>query len=77
MFSNMFSKGFTYPQDSRIRNLMKRPKKPKGKNRPKVNVPQPNAVVQMDLLQLPNDQGYKYLLTAVDLHTKLIDAEPL
>ena len=65
-----------YP-NSRIVNLMKRPKRPKGVNRPHVNVPEPHQVVQMDLLSLPHDNNYKYALTAIDLHTKQADAEPL
>ena len=32
---------------------------------------------QMDLLYLPNDSGFRYLLVAVDNHTKQTDAIPL
>jgi hypothetical protein len=36
-----------------------------------------NARHQADLLYLPNDEGYLYLLVVVDIATRLIDAEPL
>lgn len=36
-----------------------------------------NEVIQCDLLYLPHDQGYKYVLVAVDIGSRLCDAEPL
>jgi len=36
-----------------------------------------NQEHQIDLLYLPNDQGYKYLLVVVDMATRYIDAQPL
>ena len=32
---------------------------------------------QADILFLPSDRGYKYLLVVVDISTRLIDAEQL
>ncbi len=37
----------------------------------------PNEVHQADILHLPNDNGYKYALTVVDIATRYKDAEPL
>ena len=50
---------------------------PKEKIQPKFNDFQKGASVQVDLLYLPNDNGYKYVLTAIDDSTRLADAEPL
>ena len=36
-----------------------------------------NARIQADLLYLPDDRGYKYLLVAVDIATRVCDCEPL
>ena len=55
--------------------LMKAP--PKEKIQPKFNDFQKGASVQVDLLYLPNDNGYKYVLAAIDDSTRLADAEPL
>ena len=62
-------------QKSRASELMKAP--PKEKIQPKFNDFQKGASVQVDLLYLPNDNGYKYVLTAIDDATRLADAEPL
>jgi hypothetical protein len=37
----------------------------------------PNAVHQADLLFLPNDGGFRYLLVVVDIATRKCDAEPI
>jgi Integrase core domain len=57
--------------------LLKAPKKDKGLNAPKFYGTKPNAVHQADLLFLPTDKGFKYLLVVVDVATKKIDALPL
>jgi hypothetical protein len=59
------------------RNLMKVPKKDKGDNMPTIYNPFPNTVHQADLLTLPTDKGFKYLLVVVDVSTHKLDAEPL
>lgn len=53
------------------------PPKEKKLEMPSTNVYVKNAVHQADLLFLPDDQGYKYALVVVDLHTGLTEAEPL
>ena len=64
-------------EDSKLRNLMKIPKKEKGKNRPTIQNFEKNSIHQADLLFLPNDDGYKYALVVVDTSTGMCDARPL
>lgn len=63
--------------NQQLHNLYKTPIKDKGPNMPTFQVLKPNTVHQADLLFLPNDEGYKYLLVVVDGFNKKIDAEPL
>ena len=37
---------------------------------------EPKAVLQADLLYLPDDKGYKYALVCVDVGSGYTDAEP-
>lgn len=53
------------------------PKKDKGKNMPHFHVLKKNYVHQADLLFLPTDDGYKYLLVVVDANSRITDGEPL
>ena len=53
------------------------PTKEKGNEMPKTNNYTKNGTHQADILYLPDDDGYKYALVVVDLHTGLTDAEPL
>lgn len=46
-------------------------------DRPHEFVAAPDAVHQADVLFLPNDDGYKYLLVVVDVATRLTDAYPM
>lgn len=39
--------------------------------------PKPGFKAQADLLFLPNDQGYKYLLVVVDISDRKVDFEPI
>lgn len=63
--------------NEQLYNLFKEQKKDTKKNMPKIQVLKENTVQQADLLFLPHDQGYKYLLVVVDSFNKKIDAEPL
>lgn len=60
-----------------VMELMSKPPKEKPEERPKFKNSVPFNSVMADLLFLPNDKGYKYLLTTVDLATRTTDAEPL
>src|SRR3990167_1357398 len=53
------------------------PKKDTKDNMPRIRVGKANAIHQADILYLPNDGGYKYLLVVVDTATRKLDAEPL
>lgn len=57
--------------------LYKVPKRDKGNSVPHFRVFAPNYVHQADLLSLPEDDGYKYLLVVVDVNSRITDAEPL
>lgn len=61
-----------------VENLLRRPKKDKGQNRPTMTkITEENAIHQADLLFLPADHGFRYALVVVDVATGLTDAEPI
>jgi len=62
---------------SLIDSLYKRPLKDENGDNPTFSRIDPNYSQQMDLLYLPNDQGYKYCLVVVDQGSRHIDAEEL
>jgi hypothetical protein len=41
------------------------------------SIVEPNILQQIDVLHLPTDRGYKYLLTAIDVSNSMCDAEPM
>lgn len=60
-----------------VKNLLQIPKKDKGFQAAHTICPTPQYIYQVDVLFLPDDNGYKYLLVAVDIATGKCDAEPL
>jgi hypothetical protein len=64
-------------ENSVVKNLLKTPTKEPRDIMPHTNAPIENASHQVDLLFLPDDDGYKYLLVVVDIATRKVDAEPL
>lgn len=58
-------------------NLMQPPRMDPRKTAPTITSWQPWFEQQADLLELPEDQGNKYALVVVDVHTGITDAEPL
>ena len=64
-------------EKSKIIELMKPPAKLPYKQRPKMKNGIPFDTIQADLLYLPHDNGFKYLLVCVDVCTHFTDAEPL
>jgi hypothetical protein len=64
-------------ENNLVKNLTKVPKKEPANVMPHTFAPVKNATHQADLLHLPDDQGYKYLLVVVDIATRTVDAEPL
>ena len=64
-------------KNEEVHQLLKKPKKDKGKEVPHMENIEPMAVCQCDLLYLPDDKGYKFALVMVDVGSGLTDAEPL
>lgn len=60
-----------------VTKLLKKPRKPKRSEVYTIDTYEKNLSQQADLLYLPNDNGYKYLLVVVDVGTRLMDALPL
>jgi hypothetical protein len=60
-----------------IEQLYKTPTTDKGVNMPHYQVFNKDDVHQADLLFMPNDDGYKYILVVVDVYSRLCDAYPL
>ena len=60
-----------------IENLLLRPRKEKRDEVPKFIVTKPNYVHQADVLFMPDDNGYKYILVVIDDSSKLVDAVAL
>jgi hypothetical protein len=60
-----------------LNNLTKVPTKDSNLTMPHTTEEEKYAVEQADLLFLPDDDGFKYLLVVVDVATRLTDAEPL
>lgn len=66
--------------DTRLSNLLKPPKKEKGKNKPHITNTsgKPNATHYTDLIFMPKTKkGNRYILTVVDIATSKMDAIPL
>ena len=57
--------------------LMKKPRKDKGVNVPHITNMEPNNEHQIDVLYLPSDNGFKYLLVVVDVYDRKTYAAPL
>ena len=61
-----------------VKKIRKMPPKPKSNqiSHFSTNIPK-NYVHQCDILYMPTDNHYKYILTVVDIGSRLVDAEPL
>lgn len=59
-----------------LNSLYQTPKPDRGDEMPHYQVLQ-NGLQQADLLFLPDDEGLKYCLVVVDLHSRKCDAEPI
>ena len=64
-------------ENSLLNNLTKIPKKEPRDVMPYTYAVKAFVTEQADLLFLPNDNGYRYLLVVVDISTRTCDAEPL
>jgi len=77
LFNRIFNIEKKKETNQELSNLYKIPSKEKGDNMPHFQYPNPNIIHQADLLFLPNDNGYKFLLVVVDVGSRLCDAVPL
>jgi hypothetical protein len=64
-------------ENSVLLNLVKKPPKEGKKTMPKTISGRENAIHQADLLFLPDDDGYKYILVVVDVATRKCDCQEL
>jgi len=60
-----------------LKSLYKKPVPEVGREMPVTQVFAPSTYHQADILYLPEDKGFKYLLVVVDLYDNSIDAEPV
>jgi hypothetical protein len=60
-----------------VNNIYKTPKKDKRLEVPRFYNFETNNTHQMDILYMPEDTGYKYVLVIVDVGSRYVDAEPL
>ena len=74
--AKMNNKGKTL-KDQELYNLYRIPKIDKGLQMPNtLGIPSGN-VYQTDVMYMPEDKKYKYVLVVVDIGSKITDAEPL
>jgi hypothetical protein len=64
-------------KSSELNTLFKKPIPENKLQMPVSQVFEPNVYYQADLLYMPNDEGFKYILGCVDLYDGALDAEPL
>ena len=64
-------------KDLLTKSLLQVPPKEKRRDIPRFKVYVRDSVHQADLLFLPNDKGYNYLLVVIDGASRSLDAEPL
>jgi hypothetical protein len=77
-FENIYRK--KKPEEKKnnlIEKLYTPPKKEKGADAPHFQVLKPGYVHQADLIEMPNDEGYKYILTVADAYDRKADAVAL
>ena len=60
-----------------LKSLYKKPVPEKGGEMPKTQVFTKNVFHQADILYMPEDKGYKYILVVVDPYDNSVDAEPV
>lgn len=60
-----------------LSELYTKPRVFRDENEAKFQVFRPNIVHQCDLMMMPSDHGYRYILVVVDVHNKKCDAQEL
>ncbi len=74
-FYNEIKKG--YKANTELNNLYKKPKPENKSEMPITQVFEKDVYYQADVLYMPEDDGYKYILVCVDLYDGTIDCEAL
>ncbi|MDX9924329.1 MAG: hypothetical protein RBS48_06145 [Ignavibacteriaceae bacterium] len=69
--------GKEQPKNTLLNNLLRVPKREDKKATTSFALVDKNRTHQADLLTMPDDGGFKSILTVVDVGTRLVDAEPL
>lgn len=64
-------------KNTELFQLYKKPLAEKKDDMPHIQIFKPNYEHQADLLYMPHDKGYKYILVVADSHNKKVDAEPI
>ena len=64
-------------KDNSLLNIFKKPDKTPNKELPHVKVPEKGMTYQADLLMLPNDHDYRYLLVVIDNNNNACDFQEL
>ena len=64
-------------KDNTLKKLYQLPDKTPNIEVPHIKVPERGMIYQADLLYLPNDAGYKYLLVVIDNNNNSCDFEPM
>jgi hypothetical protein len=63
--------------DTELKGLYKKPVKEKNSQMPKTQVFEKNIFHQADILYMPDDKGFKFILVVVDPYDNSVDAEPV
>ena len=84
MSLNKFYETFLITKENRklldnemLRNLYKKPKKETGLNKPRFQPVKEGYTHQADLLYMPMDHGFRYVMVVVDIGSRKVDAEPI
>ena len=64
-------------ENNSLTNIYKKITKTPSAEKPHIKVPTPKYIYQCDLLYLPTDKGYKYLLCLIDNCDNTLDFEPM
>lgn len=69
--------GKDQPKNTVLNNLLSVPLRDKKETAPRFPIIEKNVIQQADLLMMPTDKDYKYILTVVDVGSRKCDGVPL
>ena len=64
-------------KDNTLKKLYQKPEKTPNVELPHIKVPERGMIYQADVLYLPEDDSYKYLLVVIDNNNNACDFEPM